>query len=157
MDRESEEIGQPTTPDDDRVRRIIDHSVRRTTIHDLQRRGLRDVRVVNERKIHELIAEAIDGAIRERSAAHLEEERERLSKESMDEFQVMMREHQDSVKMQQRLRATKERLDAEYDRIASGLREQLGDDGAAVGDLGSLKGQLDALLGLVQELSLIHI
>ncbi|MBI4568214.1 MAG: hypothetical protein HY719_07440 [Planctomycetes bacterium] len=132
-----------------RVQRIIREGAEQTTLDDLQKRGFRNVRVINEEKIRSLIGEALETILAERSKEFVDEERRKISQEAMNEFQEMMADHQAALKLQDELFATQNALEAEYSAIAGDIANRIGDGHGE--ELGEIRGQFASLLSLVQE------
>lgn len=81
--------------DDLNVRGIIEGSSRRTTVSDLQRRGINRVRLIDEKQIHELILRAVQGIVAGQAHLLTEKERDKLVKAARVELGRLVKEQEE--------------------------------------------------------------
>lgn len=72
------------------IKKVIEDSTTVKTIQDLEREGRRAVRVVRASRISELISEAVDNVIRDRSTKAVEAERSQLIESTGREFKKLL-------------------------------------------------------------------
>ena len=72
------------------IKKVIEDSTTVKTIQDLEREGRRAVRVVRASRISELISEAVDNVIRDRSTEVVEAERSQLIESTGREFKKLL-------------------------------------------------------------------
>ena len=106
------------------VRKVLQASSRQTTVDDLVRRGVRQVKVINAAKINEMISEAVERAISAAQVAVLEAERGKIEQEARQEFQALFQEHQEVVRSKDDLRQQKAELAAQLDQLTSRLADE---------------------------------
>ncbi len=73
-------------------KRVIEKSTSEVALSDLQRKGFKQVKVLNRKVIFQLIAEAVDGVIMDRRQQISEEERGKYIQESKAKFDAMAKE-----------------------------------------------------------------
>ncbi|TET37572.1 MAG: hypothetical protein E3J72_05565 [Planctomycetota bacterium] len=111
------------------VRKVIEDSTERMSLRALEKKGFKRVRVLNEEIIRNLIAQAVEAAIKTRlgDKAHLLSETGDIEEESRKELKRLMKEHAES-----------EQAHSAASARAGGLQEQI----AALEDE-IVKGHLD--------------
>lgn len=101
------------------VRGIIESSSRKTSVVDLQKRGIHRVRLIDEKQIHDMIGTAVERIIAGHAHLLSARERERIIKESRTELSRLVTERETERAEIDRLRAelaeaaeTKQKADA---------------------------------------------
>ncbi len=90
---------QPEIVEDPRLARPIDidkviaSSTSQTTIADLARKGIKKVKVLNEKAIKQLIEDAVERILATKTSLLSEEERDKIFQESRAELNRLMKEH----------------------------------------------------------------
>ncbi|MCR4318184.1 MAG: hypothetical protein NUW37_17705 [Planctomycetes bacterium] len=140
-----------------KFKQILKSGAELTTVENLNRRlqssKVKNVRVLDEKKIMELIEQAVTAVLEEKASGHAEEERIAISLETVDEFSEMLREHEDSIAMQDELEAARAQLDVEYERLAKGIAARLSGSADDTEDIGveDLKAQFSTLMNLLSD------
>jgi hypothetical protein len=100
------------------IRRVIEQGSQHTTISNLANMGIRNVRVLDERTILELIRNAVDQAV----ALQTEEERARLVAESRKQLDRLMAERNEFMTRANMLEAGKNELMQQVEKLQEELR-----------------------------------
>lgn len=134
------------------VRNELQSRSTRTSLDELKRKGLEQVRVIRSSQILELIEQAVDRALARRGAAAEPAERQELLQDSAAIFRDMLRtemQHQqgESQRQFQELKARLERGSAE---LAS-LQQRLGERDAQLADSQARQAELDAELRVLRQ------
>jgi hypothetical protein len=75
------------------VRRVLESSTTKTTVQELARKGIEKVRVLDEPTLMNLIREAVNQTVSNSRASMSDEERERITQNSRQELENLIREH----------------------------------------------------------------
>ena len=100
-------MAEPSRPN---VSQEIDKSAKTVSVGALQKKGLKQVKVLRPSDIQEMITKAVDKAIASESRNIAESERQKYIEASRDELKKMMQQWGDSQKRQQELELDKEGL-----------------------------------------------
>ncbi|HXG61348.1 MAG TPA: hypothetical protein VNO22_08240, partial [Planctomycetota bacterium] len=100
------------------IRRVIEQGSQHTTISNLANMGIRNVRVLDERTILELIRNAVDQAV----ALQTEEERAQLVAESRKQLDRLMAERNEFMTRANMLEAGKNELMQQVEKLQEELR-----------------------------------
>ncbi len=106
------------------VRKMMRETSRQTSIDDLVRRGVRQVKVINAGKIDAMITEAVERAIGTAQVAALDAERGKIELEARQEFQALLQEHQEVVRSKEDLQRQKADLAAQLGQIEQRLSDE---------------------------------
>jgi hypothetical protein len=75
------------------IDKVIARSTSQTTIADLAKKGIKKVKVLNEKAIKQLIEDAVERILATKTSLLTEEERQRIFEESRAELNRLMKEH----------------------------------------------------------------
>lgn len=111
------------------IRKVLDEGAQRTTIDALAQKGFRNVRVLDERAVEELIVRAVDKAISTKTA----EEKARIVAESRKELDRLMRERNEFMTKAGMLEAGRSELIRQVETLQNELqlRRQIEEQGEA--------------------------
>lgn len=105
------------------VEQAIERASSKTTIRELQRRGFRNVKVLDHRKINELIRQAVETAFARRGKDAGEETRELMEKEAHGEFMRLLAGEKKAVQEEVERNKQFEVLEAEVKRLLARAEE----------------------------------
>lgn len=122
--------GPTSSPDDSAaLRRALVERTQKTTLRDLEKKGLKQVQVLDMRTIEKIVSEAVERALEKRhltagTKKQLEQEAKREFLELMDEHKRALAEKSDEERRARDLEKTVEKLRAEVARQEAVLSEQ---------------------------------
>jgi hypothetical protein len=116
------------------IRRVISGSTADVPVAELSRKGLKNVKVLNQGTITRLITEAVDKVISDRSKAIGREERQKVIHESQSQFEALAK---DRVKHEKDRISELERANDSLLRETEDLRRRLAEKDAEIGKLKS--------------------
>ncbi len=106
------------------INRVIREGTRRMDLDSLARLGHRNVRVIDEERIHELIARAVDQAIEADSADLAQRQRRLDAQKTRDELHQQLAEHQlEQVRSRDGRGAADGALEAEIAELQAGIAD----------------------------------
>ncbi|MGE0434090.1 MAG: hypothetical protein AB7K09_12220 [Planctomycetota bacterium] len=111
----------------------IKQGTKRTSIEEIQKRGFSHVKVLDNKKIGELIYNAVEAVLAERGRNLLDEERDRLASSARAEFQKLMADQQKAMKRAEQVEQAKAKLEAEMQKMSELVTSAAGipgEDGA---------------------------
>lgn len=111
------------------IRKVLDEGAQRTTLEALAQKGFRNVRVLDERTVGELIVQAVEKAVTTRTA----EEKARIVAESRRELDRLMRERNEFMTKAGMLEAGRNELIQQIETLQNELRlrRQIEEEGEA--------------------------
>jgi hypothetical protein len=103
------------------LRDIIDGASRRTTLSDLQRRGINRVRLIDEKQIHELIGQAVGRIVADRAHLLSDRERRKITEAARRELGRLVKEQEDLKERAERSSRDQAGLAAEVENLQKQL------------------------------------
>jgi hypothetical protein len=146
-------------PDSLDLRKFLDKSTSKTSLSDLQKKGVSSVKVLDERTLHKLIQEAVSRIISGRPELLTEGERQKIYDDSRKELDRLIREYTTTKKQNEAVSQDRNTLVAELENLQKQLEitrrmyeEKLRQKESEAGNSGRAK-ELEAQLRMVQEQS----
>ena len=102
------------------VSEVLARTAEQTDLDALRQRGYSKVKVLDERRLQELIGRAVEAALQAGSKPYLEDERQRIEEEARHEFQELLEKHQKMAKTQERFEALTKRVQERLAGLQSG-------------------------------------
>ena len=96
----------------------IKQGTKRTSIEEIQKRGFSHVKVLDNKKIGELIFNAVEAVLAERGSNLLDEERNQVAVDARAEFQKLLAEQQKAIKRAEQVEQAKQKLEAEMSKMS---------------------------------------
>ncbi len=102
------------------VSEVLARSAESTDLSSLQKRGYSRVRVLDEKRLKELINRAVQSALQAGSKPYLEHERQRIEESARKEFQELLEKHQAMAKTQERFESLAKQVGARLTSLKAG-------------------------------------
>lgn len=111
------------------IKKVIEQGTQQTTVSNLQHMGIRNVKVLDENTLHQLIADAVDQVI----STQTQEERSKILADSRKQLQKLLAERDQFVSRAQLSEAGKNDLVAQVEKLQAELklRRQIEDQSEA--------------------------
>lgn len=104
------------------VKRFLEQSTAKTTVDDLQKRGIRNVRVLDQRTLQKLIEDSVTKVLAGRAGLLTEEQKKQILADSRRELNRLMQEYNQLKKRQQAAMSDRNSLVRELENLQRQLQ-----------------------------------